>query len=106
MKGTTQASDNGGSLTQTQAAVSVQLVPENLQTSKSVMNIEAIIGIVAVVVAIPPTGYIIYKWYNKRQRNASSLEYGNTVDYVGTHRPESQMFVLMTERQVTFGLRV
>ncbi|KAL3608672.1 hypothetical protein FPOAC2_03678 [Fusarium poae] len=71
------------------------------------MNIEAIVGIVALIVALPPTGYILYKWYNNQhQDNASSLELGSTLDCVGTSRPASQMFVLMmTERQVTFGLR-
>ncbi|UZP36406.1 hypothetical protein NXS19_004222 [Fusarium pseudograminearum] len=70
------------------------------------MNTEAIVGIVALAVAIPPTVYTLYKWYDRGKRKASLVETGNTVDYGGAYRPESQTFIFISERHVTFGLRL
>jgi hypothetical protein len=42
------------------------------------MNIEAIVGIVALIVALPPTGYILYKWYNNQHQDNASCKYSLT----------------------------
>ncbi|KAH6954473.1 hypothetical protein DER45DRAFT_312393 [Fusarium avenaceum] len=69
------------------------------------MKAELIVAIVTLVTALPPTLFVMHKWYT-RQRQNSILTSAFPLHGMQPLRRQSHLVCSVSEQGITFGLRV
>ncbi|KAH7247437.1 uncharacterized protein BKA55DRAFT_571820 [Fusarium redolens] len=70
------------------------------------MNIEAIVAILTLVVALPPTVYIINKWYKRARNRTPLLPSTHSHRDMRPVRRQSRLLYSMTDQAVILGLQL